>query len=70
MSIQHQSYFELKKDRGEEFAIRAVLYNLKSLKSNARAAARAMNSSPDTLYLAIEKREERISKTLLNKPRV
>jgi hypothetical protein len=53
---QHQSHLELKKDADEEFARKALLYNLKSLKNNVRATARAMNSSSHTVYLAIEKR--------------
>ena len=31
---QHQSYLELKKDVGEEFARKALLFNLRSLKNN------------------------------------
>ncbi len=52
---QHQSYLELKKDVGEEFARKALLYNLKFLKSNVRATARAMKCSPHTVYLTIRK---------------
>jgi hypothetical protein len=52
---QHQSYLELKKDVGEEFARKALLYNLKFLKNNVRATARAMKCSPHTVYLTIRK---------------
>ena len=31
MTVQHQSYLELKKDTGEEFAKKALLYNLEWL---------------------------------------
>ena len=44
MTVQHQSYLELKKEAGEELARRAVLCNLKSLKNTVRRAARTMNS--------------------------
>ena len=37
MTVQHQSYLELKEDTDEEFARRALLYNLKCLKNNVRA---------------------------------
>jgi len=45
MTILHQSYFELKKGTDEEFARRTLLYNLKCLKNNVRATARAIISS-------------------------
>jgi len=32
MTVQHQSYFELKKDAGEEFARKALLYILTTYK--------------------------------------
>ncbi len=57
MSIQHQSYLELKKDVGEEFTRKTILYNLESLKNNIRATARAMKCSAHTVYLALEKAE-------------
>ncbi len=36
MTVQHQSYLELRKDTNEEFARKALLYNLESLKNNIR----------------------------------
>jgi len=45
------SCLELKKDVGEEFARKVLLYNLRSLKNNVRATARAMRCSPHTVYL-------------------
>jgi len=58
MTVQHQSYLELKKDTGEEFARKALLYNLELLKNNIRATARRMRCSPHTVYLAIEKQKK------------
>ncbi len=58
MTVQHQSYLELKKDVGEEFTRRTLLYNLELLKNNVRATARAMRCSPHTVYLAIKKQEK------------
>jgi len=69
MTVQHQSYFELKKDAGEEFARRTLLYNLKCLKNNVRATARAMRCSPHTVSLAIEKRNEGNLKDSSHKPK-
>ena len=37
MTVQHQSYLELKEDTDEEFGRRALLYNLTFLKNNVRA---------------------------------
>ena len=58
MTVQHQSYFELKKDVGEEFARKTLLYNLKCSKNNVRATVRTMRCSPHTVYLAMEKRNQ------------
>jgi transposase InsO family protein len=69
MTVQHQSYLELKKDTGEEFARKALLFNLESLKNNIRATARAMRCSPHTVYLAIEKEKKGNLKDLLHKPK-
>lgn len=69
MTVPHQSYFDLKKDVGEEFARRTLLYNLKCLKNNVRATARAMRCSPHTVYLAIEKRNEGNLKDSSHKPK-
>lgn len=55
ITVLHQSYLGLKKDIGEEFARKALLYNLKSLKNNRRATAKAMSCSAHTIYLALEK---------------
>lgn len=55
---QHQSYLELKKDTGEEFAGKALLYNRESLKNNVRATARAVKCSAHTVYLALEKQKK------------
>jgi len=60
MTVQHQSYLELKKDTDEEFSRRALLYNLKCLENNVRATARVMMCSPHTVYRAIiRKRDEK-----------
>jgi len=69
MTVPHQLYFELKKDTDEEFARRALLYNLTSLKYNVRATARAMRCPPHTVYLAIEKRNEGDLKDSSHKPK-
>ena len=66
---QHQSYLELKKDVGEEFARKALLYNLKFLKNNVRATARAMKCSPHTVYLTIRKEIKRNSRDSSHKPK-
>jgi len=66
---QHQSYLELKKDTGEEFARKALLYNLKSLKNNIRATARAMKCSAHTVYLALEKQKKGNLKDSSHKPK-
>ena len=66
---QHQSYLELKKDVGEEFARRALLYNLESLKNNIRATARAMRCSPHTIYLALKKEKKGNLKDLSHRPK-
>jgi len=55
VSLQHQSYLELKKYVGEEYARKSPLYSLESLKKNVRATARATRCSPHTVYLALEK---------------
>jgi len=69
MTVQHQSYLELKKDVGEEFARKTLLYNLKSLKNNVRATARVMKCSHHTVYLAIEKRNEGNLKDSSHRPK-
>jgi len=69
MTVQHQSYLELKEDTDEEFARRALLYNLTSLKNNVRATARAMRCSPHTVYRAIRKRDEGDLKDTSHKPK-
>ncbi len=56
MTVQHRSYLELKEDKEEEFARRALLYNLKCLKNNARATTRAMRSSHDTILSSYEEK--------------
>jgi len=66
---QHQSYLELKKDVGEEFARKALLYNLKFLKNNVRTTARAMKCSPHTVYLALEKQKKGNLKDSSHKPK-
>ena len=66
MTVQHQSYLELKKDTGEEFARKALLYNLKFLKNNVRATARAIKCSAHTVYLALKKDKERKLQRLLS----
>ena len=58
MTVQHQSYLELKKDTGEEFARKALLYNLEFLKNNVRATVRRMKCSAHTVYLALEKQKK------------
>jgi len=69
MTVQHQSYLELKKDVGEEFARKTLLYNLKSLKNNVRATARVMKCSHHIVYLAIEKRNEGNLKDSSHRPK-
>jgi len=69
MTVQHQSYLELKEDVGEEFARKALLYNLRSLKNNLRATSRAMKCSPYTIYLAIEKEKKGNLKDSSHKPK-
>ena len=69
MTVPHQSYLELKKAAGEEFARRTLLHNLKCLKNNVRATARAIRCSPHTVYLAIEKRNEGNLKDSSHKPK-
>ena len=69
MSIPHQSYLELRKDTGEEFARKTLLYNLESLKNNIRATARAMKCSAHTVYLALEKQEKGNLKDSSHKPK-
>ena len=60
---QHQSYLELKKDTNEEFARKALLYNLESLKNNVRETARRMKGSTHIVYLAIGKeRKEKLER--------
>ncbi len=56
MTVQHRSYLELKEDKEEEFARRALLYNLKCLKNNARATTRAMRRSPHTVLSSYEEK--------------
>ena len=69
MSIQHQSYLELKKDTGEEFARKTILYNLESFNKNIRATARAMKCSPHTVYLAIGKEKKGNLKDSSHRPK-
>ena len=69
MTVQHQSYLELKKDVAEEFARRTLLYNLECLKNNVRATARAMKCSPHTVYLAMEKEKKGNLKDSSHKPK-
>ena len=69
MTVRHRSYLELKKDTNEEFARKALLYNLESLKNNVRATARAMKCSPHTVYLAIEKEKKGNLKDSSHKPK-
>ena len=69
MTVQHQSYLELKKDVGEEFARKALLYNLESLKNNIRATARRMKCSAHTVYLALEKQKKGNLKDSSHKPK-
>ena len=69
MSIQHQSYLELKKDVGEEFTRKTILYNLESLKNNIRASARRMKCSAHTVYLALEKQKKGNLKDSSHKPK-
>jgi len=69
MTVQHQSYLELKEDTDEEFARRALLYNLKCLENNVRATARVMKCSPHTVYRAMRKRDEGDLKDASHKPR-
>ena len=69
MSIQHQSYLELRKDVGEEFARKTLLFNLKSLKSNVRATSRVMRCSAHTVYLALKKEKRGNAKDSSHKPK-
>ena len=69
MSIQHQSYLELRKDTGEEFARKAILYNLESFNKNIRATARATKCSPHTVYLAIGKEKKGNLKDSSHRPK-
>lgn len=69
MTVQHQSYLELKKDVGEEFARKALLYNLESLKNNIRASAKRMKCSAHTVYLALEKQKKGNLKDSSHKPK-
>jgi len=69
MTVQHQSYLELKKDTGEEFARKALLYNLESLKNNVRATARRMKCSAHTVYLALEKQKKGNLKDSSHRPK-
>ncbi len=69
MTVRHQSYLELKKDTNEEFARKALLYNLESLKSNIRGTARRMNCSAHTVYLALQKQKKGNLKDYSHKPK-
>jgi len=69
MTVQHQSYLELKKDVNEEFARRALLFNLQSLKHNVRRTAREMKCSAHTVYLALEKQKKKNLKDLSHRPK-
>ena len=69
MTVPQQSYLELKEDVGEEFARKALLYNLESLKNNVRATARRMRCSPHTVYLAIDKETKGNLKDSSHRPR-
>jgi len=69
MTVRHQSYLELKKDTNEEFARKALLYNLESLKSNIRATARRMKCSAHTVYLALKKQKKGNLKDSSHKPK-
>jgi len=69
MTVQHQSYLELRKDVSEEFARKTLLYNLKSLKKNVRATSRAMKCSPHTVYLAIGKEKKGNLKDSSHRPK-
>ena len=69
MTVPHQSYYELKKDTSEEFARRALLYNLERLKNNVRACTREMRCSPNTVYLALKKQIEGNLKDTSHRPK-
>ena len=69
MTVPHQSYLELKKDVGEEFARKTLLYNIRSFKNNIRATSRVMKCSPHTVYLALEKQKRGNLKDSSHKPK-
>ena len=69
MTVQYQSYLELRKDTDEEFARKALLYNLEPLKNNTRATARAVKCSAHTVYLALEKQKKGNLKDFSHKPK-
>ena len=69
MTVQHQSYLELKEETGDEFARRALLYNLKCCRNNVRATARVMRCSPHTVYRAMRKKDEGNLKDTSHKPK-
>ncbi len=58
-----------KKDTGEEFARKALLYNLKFLKNNVRATARAIKCSAHTVYLALKKEKKGNLKDSSHRPK-
>lgn len=69
MTVQHQSYLEVKEEVGDEFARRCLLHNLKCCKNNVRATTRIMSCSSHTVYRAMRKEVDGELKDTSHRPK-